>query len=354
MQRKFIAIILLLLSLRYAFFFWTNQKLPDGHLRVNGEISSEPTLFDTSQKITVHKFDMYIPRHPSLSLGDTVIVEGEAKDGSIKRGTLISYVPSSSPLYLFRKKMLDFYASVLPENIAELVAGAVLGSKALLTSSFWNSLTQTGTAHVVVASGMNVAIISKFILDVLIHFLPRKKALAFTFICVWLYALIAGFGPPIVRAAIMGSLSFTAQEFGKLSNTLRTFWITCTVMLLYNPEWLWDISFLLTCTATLSIMILQKPIEEKFKKVPAIIRGDLTTSLAASVGVSPILWWNFGQFNLLSPIINAMVLWTIAPLTILGSIAGILGVAFLALGKLLLYLIYPFAWWFTTVVALFS
>src|SRR4029079_15475348 len=138
-------------------------------------------------------------------------------------------------------------------------------------------------------------------LDLLILFLPRRKAVPFAVGFIWVYAMLAGFGAPIVRAAIMGSLTFSAQELGKLSNTLRTFWITCTAMLLYNPEWLWDVSFLLTCTATLSIMLLQKPIEEKLHRVPTIVRGDLTTSLAASIGVSPILWWNFGQFNILSP-----------------------------------------------------
>jgi competence protein ComEC len=353
-QKKLAALLLVFVGFRYFIYFSTLQKLSEGHLRITGTIGSEPTQYDRSQRISLSGYDIYLPLHPLLSLGDSVVVEGNSQEGTIKKGQLVSSKEPTNPLYLFRKKILTFYSSTLPQDSAELVAGAVLGSKQFLTTEFWNALTLTGTAHVVVASGMNVTIVSKFILDVLIFFLPRRKAVPLSVAFIWLYALLAGLGAPIIRAAIMGSLTFTAQEFGKLSDSLRIFFITCVAMILVKPEWLWDISFLLTCTATLSIMLLQKPIEQKLIKVPVFFRGDLTTSLAASIGVSPILWWNFGQFNILSPIINALVLWTIAPITIIGGIGGIIGLVFPILGKVLLYLVYPFSWWFTFVIGVFS
>jgi len=347
-------IILLVVILRYISYFSSSHQLQNGRLRISGTVKEEPGVFDNAQQLKLQGYKIYVPLHPSVSYGDKVIVEGEAIDGVIKKGTLVSLEETANPLYSFRKRLLQFYSSTLPTNMAALVAGCVIGSKQLLTSEFWDKLTATGTAHVVVASGMNVTIISKFILDLLVLFLPRRKAIPFTFLFVWLYAALAGFGAPIIRASVMGSLTFTAQEVGRIGSALRAFVITSVGMLLFKPEWLWDISFLLTCTATLSILLLQKPIDAKLKRVPEILRNDFTTSLAASVGVSPILWWNFGQFNILSPLINALVLWTIAPITIIGGIGGIVGLVIPVLGKGLLYLIYPFAWWFTTVIGFFS
>ncbi len=339
---------------RYLFYFSSIKKLPDGHLKITGTIKEEPSVFDKSQQVRVEGYKIYLPLHPSITLGDKVIIEGEAQEGILKKGKLVSLEESRNPLYSFRKQLLSFYSSVLPTDMAALVAGCVIGSKQLLTSDFWDKLTATGTAHVVVASGMNVTIVTKFILDLLILFLPRRKAIPFALGGVWLYAALAGFGAPIIRATIMGSLTFGAQELGKLSSALRVFFITLLGMILWKPEWLWDISFLLTCTATLSIMLLQKPIERKLKRVPEILRNDFTTSLAASAGVTPILWWNFGQFNLLSPFINALVLWTIAPITLVGGVAGIVGVMVMPLGKIMLYLIYPLTWWFINVINVFS
>ncbi len=347
-------IILFIIFLRYLLYFTSSHDIPDGSLRISGTVRSEPTIYETSQGLDLKGYKIYLPLQPSLSLGDKVIIEGESQKGVIKKGKLVSAEESKNPLYSFRRQLLNFYKSSLPSDSGALVAGAVIGSKALLTSDFWNKLTTTGTAHVVVASGMNVTIITKFILDLLILLLPRKRAIPFALSGVWLYALLAGFGAPIIRAAIMGSLTFTAQELGRINEARKALFLTSGTMLLIKPEWAWDISFLLTFAATLSIMFLQKPVSLYLKRIPQIIREDLSTSAAASVGVAPILFFSFGQLNLLSPLINALVLWTIAPITLLGGVAGIVGVIFPPLGKVLLYLIYPLTWWFSTIVSIFS
>ena len=68
---------------------------------------------------------------------------------------------------------------------------------------------------------------------------------------------------------------------------------------------------------------------EKNKKglygVPEILKEGLSTSLAAQIGVAPILFVTFGQFNILSPLINALVLWTVPYIMILGSVGGVVG-----------------------------
>lgn len=353
-MRYFLWILVLILGLRIVLFYTFQKSLNDGRLRITGTIRSESLLFERKQRIELEGYKVYLPLYPAVSYGDSVVVEGDASEGIIRKGKLIDLQESSNILYQFRERLLEFYKSSLPADSAALVAGTTIGSKQLLSKEFWSKLVATGTVHVVVASGMNVTIIAKFLLDLLLQILPRKKALPFAIIGIWLYVFLTGLSAPIVRAAIMGSLAFLAQETGKLSQSVRILLLTSGFMLFIKPEWLIDLSFLLSFTATLAILLLSKPIEQKLKRVPTLVRNDFSTSLAASVGTAPLIWWNFGRFNPFSPFINAAVLWTIAPITIIGGVGGIIGLVFPFVGKLLLYFVYPLIWWFISVVRLFS
>jgi len=101
-------------------------------------------------------------------------------------------------------------------------------------------------------------------------------------------------------------------------------------------------------------MLFERKIAHLVRFVPGIFREGFSTSLAAQIGVAPILFVTFGQFNLLSPIINALVLWTIPPITIIGGIGGIIGLMMPFFGKLILLLSYPLTSWFIWIVELFS
>jgi competence protein ComEC len=125
-------------------------------------------------------------------------------------------------------------------------------------------------------------------------------------------------------------------------------------MLAVNPGWVSDLGFILSFVATGSLMLFEKDVDSKLRFVPGIFREGLATSLAAQIGVAPILIFTFGRFNLLSPIINGLVLWTIAPITVLGLVAGIVSLFVPLVGKLILFLIYPLSAWFVWVVELFN
>src|SRR4030067_1053639 len=74
-----------------------------------------------------------------------------------------------------RITVISFYQKVLPEPYAGLIAGITLGSKGGLTDDFWEKVRITGVAHVVVASGMNVAFVASFLFGIASVFLPRRK-----------------------------------------------------------------------------------------------------------------------------------------------------------------------------------
>jgi len=331
-------------------FFATQPHYLDGqNLRITARVFQEPIRYSFKQSLNLLGLKIYLPLYPEISYGDRVIVEGEVKGGELINAKLISVTENKNWLYSLREKIINFYRSVLPEPHASLVAGIVLGSKSQIPADFWQSLKNSGLAHVVVASGMNVTFVASFLMSFLAVFLPRRRFLLPAFAGIWLYALLAGLDAPIVRAAVMGSLAFLAQRLGKVAAAWRILLISAVGMLLVKPLWLTDLGFYLSFVATGSLILFEKPIRERLAAIPTFFREGLATSLAAQIGVAPILFVTFGQFNIWSPFLNALVLWTVPPVMIIGAIGGLVGLVLPQLGKLLLYLVYPLTWWFVTI-----
>lgn len=336
-------------------FVTTSPIYSDGdRVRITSRVTSEPIRYEVSQAITFEELKIYLPLFPEIHYGDKVVVEGEISGGSLKDPVLVKAKEATGILYILRRKLVQIYQFSLPEPHAALVSGITLGSKAGLPSGFWEALKKTGTAHVVVASGMNVTITASFLMGLLILFLPRRKAIPVALSGIWTYSLISGFEAPIVRAAIMGSLAFGAQAMGRLNIAWRTLFLSAFAMLLVNPGWLNDLGFILSFVATASLLLFERKINKKVSFIPGIFREGLSTSLAAQIGVAPILFVTFGQYSFLSPLVNAAVLWTVAPIMVIGAIGGFLGLLLPALGKLTLLLSFPLTSWFIWIVEFFG
>ena len=281
-------------------------------------------------------------------------MEGSVENNKIINAKLVDLEKDENILLGFRKKIISFYQRSFPEPHSSLVAGIILGYKSEQTGIFWDSLRKTGTMHVVVASGMNVTFVAGFLMSILLIFIPRKKAILFTLLGIWIYAFISGFEAPIIRSTIMFSIALIAQLFGRLSFSTNALFLSAILMLIIKPIWIYDLGFILSFTATGSLMLFTKKVEKLLIFVPKYIKSDLTTTLAAQIGVVPILFVTFGQFNLLSPLVNVLILWTVPLIMIIGSIGGVIGLIIPELGKLILYLAYPLTWYFISIVGFFN
>ena len=342
------------LIFRISFYQVGEEVIPNGaKIRITDRVSSEPVNYTDSQYVNISGYKIYLPSFPEIHYGDAVVIEGVVDGGKLKNAKLVEVSESTNLFIGLRNKLLAFYSKSLPSTHAALVSGVTIGSKSGISSEFWTLLKNTGTLHVVVASGMNVTLVASFLIAFLTLFLSRKVAIIFTLGGVWIYAFMSGFDAPIIRAAIMGSLVFTAQGLGRISDAMRSLFLSFFFMLLLKPEWLWDLGFILSFVATLSLMLFESKVYRLISFVPTFFREGLSTSLAAQVGVAPILFYTFGQLNFLSPVINALVLWTIAPISLIGMLGGLTGIIFEPLGKVIVILAYPLTGWFIAVVNLF-
>ncbi len=329
-------------------------EYPEGKLvRISTRLSSEPGVYGNSRFIILHGLKAYVPILPEVSYGDYVVVEGKVNGDKLENVKVVS-IKEGGGLFNLRRKILAIYQKALPEPHASLVAGIVLGSKSSLPESFWEKLKLSGTAHVVVASGMNVTLVISFLLSILLNVTKRYKAICFAIFGAWVYVVLSGLDAPLVRAAIMGTIAFGAQAVGRLSSAIRALFLSGLVMLIVKPEWARDLGFILSFVATLSLVLFEAKIAKALARLPLIFKKDLATTLSAQIGVAPILLATFGTFNPLSPFINALILWTVPPIMIVGAFAGLAGMVIEPLGILITYLAFPFTFWFVKVVEYLS
>jgi len=345
----------LLFSLIIFRYFSTRPVYKDGDIvRITTTVFSDPVVYGNYQTFSAAELKITLFSFPEINYGDKVTIEGIVNEGKLKDPELIRVVSSTGPGSFVRNKIIDFYKRVLPQPMSGLIGGITLGSKGGITSVFWEKVKNTGVAHVVVASGTNVTFVVSFIFGVVSFYLPRKKSMLIVILSIILYLFISGFDAPLIRAAIMATLTFWAQTKGRLLSAWRCLFLTAGVMLIIEPTWITDLGFILSFVSTASIMVFEKRINRLLKFMPKVLKEGFSTSLAAQIGVSPILFVTFGQFNLLSPLINMLILWTVPYIMIFGAVGGLLGLFVPFLGKTILYLCYPLIWWFSSVVLLFS
>ena len=144
MKYLFWLVLFILLTIRVIFFYQTRPTYPDGtKIRITDRVSSEPIYYDDSLYLKLQGFKVYLPRYPEVYYGDNVIVEGVVRGEKLREVKLIERQQGKGFLYNFRKRLLAFYQSALPQPHSSLVAGVTIGSKSDIGNEFWENLKST-------------------------------------------------------------------------------------------------------------------------------------------------------------------------------------------------------------------
>lgn len=244
-----------------------------------------------------------------------------------------------------------------PSPHSELLLGMTVGVDRLSDiPRFKQMLRRTGTIHVVVVSGYNVSLVYNLVIKMLGS--PYKtKNIILGLGTTLLYALLSGFEPPVVRAWLMGSVVSIGKYYGRQLNAIRVLFLTALTLMIINPIYLFSLSFQLSFLATLSLVLFESNLSEIIKKLlrrDSVISEDLSATLAAQTLIWPFLAYKFGQVSLVSPIINALILWTVPLATLWGGAFLLLTLINSFLAKLASYVIFLPLDFFAFLVRAFS
>lgn len=254
-------------------------------------------------------------------------------------------------LFTMRRKVLHAITTYIPGKKESGLAEALLvGYKDDLDKTLVQSYSNTGVVHIIAISGMHLGLIY-WLLNMLLKPLSKNKRTRWmgpllVIAGLWIFSLMAGGGPSILRSAVMFTCIVIGESVGRKTFIYNSLAASAFILLCINPFWLWDAGFQLSYTALLSIVVFMKPIYHWFyfdNKLVSAIWNLIAVSLAAQVLTTPISIYHFHQFPVYFLITNLLAVPLSSIIVILEiflcSISFITPFATLT-GQLLHYLIY--------------
>jgi competence protein ComEC len=184
-----------------------------------------------------------------------------------------------------------------------VLAALTLGYTDDLQPDLRASYSATGAMHILSVSGMHVGVVY-VVMAFLLSFLnknQRQKVLKTIFITLflWGYAFITGLSPAVIRATLMFTFVALATCFDRKSQIYNTIFMSILGMLLYNPNFLYDVGFQLSYSAVLSIIFFQPIVTKLYTpnhKISRLTWELFSVSIAAQLGTTPFTLYYFQQF----------------------------------------------------------
>ena len=273
-------------------------------------------------------------------------------------------------VYSLRNHLSQTLAEVLPEPQASLAQGIILGIRGNIPSSVKADFSHTGTAHLLAISGLHLAIVAGMILSIGIWLLGKKhyRYIWLTLGIIWLYALLTGMHPPVIRGAIMASLFLTAELLGRQRTAITALAFAAAIMVGINPHILWTASFQMSFTAMAGLIFIFPLIQSLGRKaVNATLGGDgaaasvanlitdsFSVTLGAILAVWPLVAYYFGIISFVGLPATFLVLLALPGIIITGVLAGGLGLIVLPVAQALAWPAWLFLSYMLLVVDVFA
>jgi competence protein ComEC len=227
--------------------------------------------------------------------------------------------PLLTQLYVLRTRGEALIDRSLAEPYAALANGMLLGIEANIPAELYDQFKATGTSHVIIISGTNVALISGIVIAVAAHLLGKRRALWPALATIACYALLVGGEVAVVRAAVMGGLFVTAAALRRSSTAIVSLAAACLAMTLANPLALWDIGLQLSSMATAGLVLLAPVLARPLRRIlsrffawaPDQLRmaGEdvVAVTLAAALATLPLGLYYSHRLSLVSLLANVLI-----------------------------------------------
>jgi competence protein ComEC len=233
--------------------------------------------------------------------------------------TLESRRPVKDYRYLadvVRTKILSkIKAAGFSQSELHVLAALLLGQQTDIDKDTMRDYQMAGAVHILSVSGLHVGFIVIFI-NALLKPIPKHRngrlmRLGITIGALWIFAVIAGLSPSVVRSATMFSFLAIGQQMRKPTNSFHTLAASLLVLLLVHPAYLFDVGFQLSYSAVASILWLQPLLVDLWRPSNRILQyfTDIVwVSLAAQIGTMPLSLYYFHQFPGLFLLTNILII----------------------------------------------
>ncbi len=218
-----------------------------------------------------------------------------------------------------------------PEASAALLRGFVLGQDDRIPESVRDEFRRSGLAHVLAVSGQNVMLLALLATPILgLTGTSLRLRLVCLMALIAIYVPVAGAGPSIQRAGVMGAAGLVAALAGRPGARWYALLLAAVATLALDPRSTGDIGWQLSFAAVAGLLVLVAPLVRvlgggyRTLARRALAEGAAMT-LAATLATAPLAAHHFGTVSLTAIPANLVALPAIAPAMWLGMLAGAMG-----------------------------
>jgi len=283
-------------------------SLPDP-LNLGSRLHFEATVYPLEDKRNPHQFD-YKQYLASQDIFTQVGID-----------TIRAVKPPSSEQYWnwysVRQSTIDLINQNFGAATQSLAKALLIGYKNELDRNKKMAFSRAGLSHIMAVSGLHVG----FLLAPFWFLIPffwtfgygRQAGFIILILLLLFYAGLTGFSASVSRASITGGLLMYARLFNKVRDSINLTAAAALIILLLNPSELFEIGFQLSFGAVYLILLIMPAVN---RLLPASVRfrwyGKLFMIVIISIivqgGLYPLLSFYFGEFSLIGPLANAVVI----------------------------------------------
>jgi competence protein ComEC len=220
----------------------------------------------------------------------------------------------------------------MPAREAALARGFVLGEDEQIDEATTEDFRRAGLSHLLAVSGQNVALLVLLAMPVLAALgLPLRARLLWVLGLIAVYVPLAGAGPSIQRAGIMGALSVLATLAGRRASRFYALVLAAVVLLVLEPGIAADVGWQLSFAAVLGILLLAAPLRAGIAarigtrgRRHALAEGAAMT-IAATLATAPLIAFHFEAISTTTLVANLLALPAVAPAMWLGMLVAAAG-----------------------------
>jgi competence protein ComEC len=251
----------------------------------------------------------------------TVAVEAVRATGR-RRGGLAGAVDG------IRRRAERALTARVPAGPGALLRGMALGQDEALPARVRDEFRTAGLAHLVAASGQNVMLLAALVvlLSALLG-VGLHGRLALVLAAIALYVPLAGGGPSIQRAGIMGAAGTVALLAGRPALRWHALLLAAAGTLVAGPRAAEDPGWQLSFAAVLGILLLGPRIRHGLERrgVPHAAGEAVAVTAAATLATAPLVAAHFGRTSLVALPANVLAVPAVAPAMWLGMLAAAVG-----------------------------